>query len=205
MLVRNSELMNGIMITPLLLFLLELDLVSTISYRFVKHTPVKCFRNFVHPVVGARGHGDENPNSSVAETRKLLANSSEGYQIKDQSHHSDIRITLIMRTRMQLSIKTVHESISYQRSTLRSKAELVRYDNEHKEPILAGFFNVQYAKLRLLKLCNIFFHRILRYNQLRRNGNQYRLSLFSIRKEMFIWSFSRRKKARVGTVAKQRL
>ena len=38
--------------------------------------------------------GDESPNSSVsAETMKLLANSSYGYQIKDQSRHT-VRIYL---------------------------------------------------------------------------------------------------------------
>ena len=37
----------------------------------------------------ARRKSDENPNSSVvAETMKLLANSSYGYQIADRSQHT---------------------------------------------------------------------------------------------------------------------
>ena len=39
--------------------------------------------------VVARREEDENPNSSVvAETMKLLANSSYGYQIMDRSRHN---------------------------------------------------------------------------------------------------------------------
>ena len=38
--------------------------------------------------VNARREREENPNSSnVTETMKLLANSSNGYQIMDRSHH----------------------------------------------------------------------------------------------------------------------
>ena len=71
--------------TPLLLFYLEPRLVCT----EVEYTPVKCFNNFVQSAVIARRHGDENPNSSVvAETIKLLANISYGYQILDRSRHS---------------------------------------------------------------------------------------------------------------------
>ena len=39
--------------------------------------------------MGARRQGDENPNSSVvAETMKLLANRSYGYQIMERSRHT---------------------------------------------------------------------------------------------------------------------
>ena len=59
------------------------------SYRFVEYIPVICFNKYVQPAVNARREGDENPNSSiVAETRKLLANCSYGYQIMDRSRHT---------------------------------------------------------------------------------------------------------------------
>ena len=52
------------------------------KHRFVKYTPKKCFNSFVQAAVDERRKSDENPNSSVlAETMKLLANSSYGYQI----------------------------------------------------------------------------------------------------------------------------
>ena len=89
MLISNFILTNGTIITPLLLFYLKLGLVCKKIHRFVQHAPRKCFNNFVQSAVDARRHGDENPNSSVvAETMKLLPNSSYGYQIMDRSRHT---------------------------------------------------------------------------------------------------------------------
>ena len=80
-LISSFFLENGTLITPLLLFYLELGLVSKKIYRFVEYTPVMCFNKVVQSAVDARRERDENPNSSVvAETMKLLANSS--YSIK---------------------------------------------------------------------------------------------------------------------------
>ena len=89
MLNSSFFLENGTLITPLLLFYSELGLVCKKIYRFVEYTPVKCFNKFVQSAVDARREEDENPNSSVvAETRKLLANRSYGYQIMDRSRHT---------------------------------------------------------------------------------------------------------------------
>ena len=76
-LISSFILTNGTIITLLLLFYLQFGLVCKKIHRFVQYTPGKCFGNFVHSAVDARRQGDENPNSSVvAETMKLLANSS---------------------------------------------------------------------------------------------------------------------------------
>ena len=89
MLISSFILATGTIITPLLLFYLKLGLVCKKIHRFVQYTPRKCFNNFVQSAVGARRQGDENPNSSVvAETMKLLANSSNGYQIMNRSQHT---------------------------------------------------------------------------------------------------------------------
>ena len=88
-LISSFTLQNGTLITLLLLFYLQLGLVVTKIYRFVEYTPKKCFNSFVQSAVDARRKGDENPNSSVvAETMKLLAKSSYGYQIIDRSRHT---------------------------------------------------------------------------------------------------------------------
>ena len=82
MLISSFYLTNGTIITPLLLFYLKFGLVCEKIYRFVQYTTRKSFNNFVQSAVDARRQGDENPISSdVAETMKLLANSSYGYQI----------------------------------------------------------------------------------------------------------------------------
>ena len=80
MLISSFTLQNGTLITPLLLFCLQLGLVCTKKHRFVEYTPKKCFNRIVQAAVDARRKGDENPNSSVvAETMKLLSNRSYGY------------------------------------------------------------------------------------------------------------------------------
>ena len=89
MLISSYFLENGTLITSLLLFYSVLGLVCKKIYRFVEYIPVKCFNHFVQSAVHARREGDENPNSGVvAETMKLLANSSYGYQIMDRSRHT---------------------------------------------------------------------------------------------------------------------
>ena len=86
MLISSFTIQNGTLIFPLLLFYLHLGLVCRKVHHFVEYTPKKCFDSFVQSAVDARRQGDENPNSSVVEeTMKLLANSSNGYQIMDRS------------------------------------------------------------------------------------------------------------------------
>ena len=89
MLISSFKLKNGTVITPLFNFYMELGLQCTKIYRFVQYSPRKCFNNFVQSVVDAYREGDENPLSGVvAETMKLLGNSSYGYQIMDRSRHT---------------------------------------------------------------------------------------------------------------------
>ena len=89
MLISSFVLTNGTIITPLFLFYLQVGLVCKKTHGFVQYTQRKCFGNFVQSAVDARRQGDENPKSSVvAETMKLLANSSYGYQIMDRSRHT---------------------------------------------------------------------------------------------------------------------
>ena len=89
MLNSSFELNNGTIITPLLLFNLEMGIVSTKNSRFVEYTPVKQFNKFVQSGVTPCRQGDGNANSSVvAETKKLFANSPYSYQIMDRIDHS---------------------------------------------------------------------------------------------------------------------
>ena len=88
MLISSFTVQNATLFT-LLLFYLQLRLVCTKIHRFVEYTPKKCFNSFVQSAVDARRQDDENPKSSVvAETMKLLTNSSYGYQIMVRSRHT---------------------------------------------------------------------------------------------------------------------
>ena len=154
-LISSYFLENGTIITPLLLFYLELGLVCKKTYRFAEYTPVKCFNKFVQSDVDARREGDENPNSSVvAETMKLLANSSYGHQIMDRSRHTVTKYLSDEKTHGAINTKFVKrlDHVNHQ----LYEVELAKAENEHREPIVVDFFILQYAKLRMLELYYIF-------------------------------------------------
>ena len=165
MLISSYFLENGTLITPLLLFYLDLGLVCKTIYRFVKYTPVKCFNKFVQSSVDARREGDENPNSSVvAETMKLLANSSYGYQIMDRSRHTVTKYLTDEKTHGAINTK-FFKRLDHINDQLY-EVELAKAEIEHREPIIVGFFILQYAKLRMLELYYNFFDRFCDVNKL---------------------------------------
>ena len=151
MLISIFHLNNGTIITPLLLFYLHLDLECTKIHQFVQSTPEKCFNSFVQSAVNARRQVDENPNSSVvAETMKLLANSSYGYQIMDRSRHTVTKYLNVEKTHSAVNYK-LFQRLNFITDQLY-EVELVKSDTEHREPIIFGFFILQYAKIRMLEL-----------------------------------------------------
>ena len=151
MLISSYFLENGTLITPLLPFCLVLGLVWKKIFRFVEYIPVKCFNNFVQAAVNARREGDENPNSSVvAETMKMLANSSYGYQIIDRSRHTVTKNVNYGKTHAAINTKSF-KRLDYINDQLY-EVELAKAEIEHREPIIVGFFIHQYAKPRMLEL-----------------------------------------------------
>ena len=146
MLISSFSLQSGTIITPLLLIYLQLGLVCTKLHRFVDYTPKKCFNSFVQSAVDARRQGEKNPNSSVvAETLKFLANSSYGYQIMDRSRHTVTKYPIDKKTHAALNSK-LFKKLDHVSNSLY-EAELAKAQIEHKEPIIVGFFILEYAKL----------------------------------------------------------
>ena len=106
MLISSFKLENGTVITPLSNFYLSLGLKCTKIYCFVQYIRKKCFNNFAQSVVDARRVGDENSASSVvAETMKLLGNSSYGYQILDRSRHTETKYLNDEKTHKEINGK----------------------------------------------------------------------------------------------------
>ena len=164
MLISSFTLQNGTLITPLLLFYLQLGLVCTKTHRFVDNTPKKCFNSFVQSAADARRQGDENPNSSVvAETVKLLANSSYGYQIMDRSRHTVTKYLTDEKTHAANNSK-LFKKLDHVNNSMY-EVELAKAQIEHREPIIVGFFILQYAKLRMLELYYNIFTRFCDINQ----------------------------------------
>ena len=156
LLISSFHLNNGTIITPLLLFYLHLGLESTKNHQFVQYTPKKCFNSFVQSAVNARRQGDEIPNSSVvAETMKFLANSSYGYQIMDRSRHTVSKYLNDEKTHSAINDK-LFKRLNFITDQLY-EVELVKSESEHREPIIVGFFILQYAKLRMSELYYNFF------------------------------------------------
>ena len=156
MLISSYFLENGTLITPLLLFYLELGLVSKTIYRFVEYAPVKCFNKFVQFAVNARREEDENPNSGVvAETMKLFANSSYCYQIIDRSRHTVINYLSDEKTHGAINTK-FFKRLDHIKDQFY-EVELAKAEIEHREPIIVGFFILQYAELIMLELYYNFF------------------------------------------------
>ena len=164
MLISSFTLENGTLVTRLLLFYLQLGLVCTKIHRFDEYTPKKCFNSFVQSAVDARRQGDENPNSSVvAETMKLLANSSYGYQIMDRSRHTVTKYLSDEKTHAAINSKLFKKLYHVNNSLYEVK--LAKAQIEHREPIIVGFFILQYAKLQMLELYYNFFTRFRDVNK----------------------------------------
>ena len=163
MLTTSFHFINGTIITSLFNFYLDLRLEYDRICRLPRYTPMKCFNSFVQSAVDARRKGDENPHSSVvAETMKLLANSSYGYQIMDRRRHAVTK---------DFNDEKAHKAINskfFQKhnhlNEILNEIESLKADVEHKEPIILGFFILQYAKIRMLELYNIFFHKCCDFN-----------------------------------------
>ena len=100
--------------------------------------------------------GDKNPISSVvAETMKLLANSSYGYQIMDRSRHTVMKYLSDKKTHAAINSK-LFKKLDHVKNYLY-EVELAKAQIEHKEPTIVGLFNLQYLKLRTLELYYNFF------------------------------------------------
>ena len=125
---------------------------------FIQYNAEKCFSPFVHSVVEARRLGDLNTQSSaVAETMKLIGNSSYGYQIMDRSRRTKTKYTIgpdiskLVNNKFFKSFNDIDKNIfevDFKNSTV-----------EHKKPLVVGFFILQYAKLTMHELVKNFFDR----------------------------------------------
>ena len=107
---------------------------------FLEYNPNKSFNIFVQSTVDIRRQIDENPNSSVvAETTKLLANSSYGYLIKNRSRH------------------TITKYLNNEKTRCATKSKFFKKLNHTKHRL----YDVEFAKSRNWTqrnwFCRIFF------------------------------------------------
>ena len=117
-LISSFNLTNGTLITPLFNFYWDLGLQCTKIHRLVQYTPRKVINSFVQSVVDTRRATDESPLSGVvAETMKLIGNSSYDYQKMDRSKHT---MTKYLGDEKSHKVKFPHYGV-----TLRSPSTLL--------------------------------------------------------------------------------
>ena len=130
---------------------LKLGLDCTKTHCLIVYTQWKCFNSIVQPTVDARGQRDKHPNSNVvAETIKLLADSSYDYQIMNRSRHTVKKYLCDDKTQATIISKLLKKLVHVNNSLY--EVELAKAQTEHREPILVRFFKHQYAKCWLLQL-----------------------------------------------------
>ena len=93
---------------------------------------------------------------------KLLANSSYGYQKMDRSRHTITKYLNDEKAHKAINSK-FFKKLNHLDNNLY-EIESVKGDVEHKEPIIVGFFILQYAELRLLELYYSFFQTFCDFN-----------------------------------------
>ena len=141
-----------------------MELVCKRIGHVVDDIPVNCFNKFVQSAVNARPEGDENPNSSVvAETKKLLANSSYSYQFMNRSRHTVTNILNHEKTHRATNTK-LFKRLDHINDQLY-EVEMAKAEIEHRKPIIVGFFILQYANPRMLDLYYNFFERFCGVNK----------------------------------------
>ena len=140
--VSSFTLRSGTLIPLLLLFHLKFGLVCTKVHHFVEYPLKKVFHSFEQSVEDARRHGAMNPFSGVvAETKKLLASSSHGYQVIDfrrltvTKYLSDKRSHAAVKSKLFKELDHVNNPFY--------EIELQKAQIEHKEPSIVGFFILQ--------------------------------------------------------------
>ena len=90
---------------------------------------------------------------------KLLANSSSGYQILNRIRHTVTNILSDEKTH-----GAINTTFSKQLDHINDQfyeVEMAKTEIEHREPVIVGFFILQYSKLRMLELYYDFFSEIL--------------------------------------------
>ena len=144
MLISSFTLQNGTLITPFLVFYLQISPACTKIYRFLEYTPKKRFKSFVQSAVDTRRQRDENPNSSVvAEILKLIANSSNGYQIMDRSRHTVTKYLTDEKTHVAINGKLFKKLDHVKYSCMKLNSPKHRLNTKSQSFAGFSFFNTQ--------------------------------------------------------------
>ena len=152
--IRGKKLLLA---TPLLRWYIQSGLNVTHVYQSIEYEPNACFKNFVKEISDARREGDRDPDTAIiADTIKLLGNSSKGSMITNKEKHCEIKYTSSLKEVFvnlpQFKTLDRLENI-YEVQLLKTKINL-------DTPLQIGYFILQMAKLRML---SFYYDCIIRY------------------------------------------
>ncbi|KXJ10780.1 hypothetical protein AC249_AIPGENE21810, partial [Exaiptasia diaphana] len=136
--------------TPILKWYLEHGLVVTHIYQVVEYTPKGCFKPFGEAVSDARRAGDADPAKAIiADTMKLVGNSSYGKTITNQLKHRDVKFCADSKASLMVNSPFFRQLDSIDEDTYEVQMGKKRINLNL--PIQVGFFVYQYANLRMLQ------------------------------------------------------
>ena len=96
---------------------------------------------------------------------KVLDNNSYAYQNMDRSRHTHTVTKYLTDEKTHAAINSkMFRKLDHVNNSLY-EVELAKAHTEHKEPIIFGFFILQYAKLPMLELYYSFFTRFCDVNK----------------------------------------
>ena len=136
--------------TPLLKWYLEHGLEVTRVYQVIEYSPKPCFKPFGDAVSNARRAGDADPSKAIiADTMKLVGNSSYGKTITNKERHRQVKfcdddeVPNLINSPFFRELNPIDDD-TYEVQSSKKKIKL-------DLPLQVGFFVYQYAKLRMLQ------------------------------------------------------
>ena len=146
--------------TPLQRWYMDHGLEVTHVYQIVEYDPIPCFRRFGDAVSPARREGDVHSHKAIiADTIKLVGNSGYGKTITNVDRHCDVNYC----TEKAASLK-INDRRFRQLDVVVDDAYEIEMNKKtvtYTMPVHVGFFDLQYAKMRMLQFYYDFINRYL--------------------------------------------
>ena len=139
-----------LMTTPLLKWYLAHGVEITRVYEVAEYAPIACFSEFVDAVSDARRGGDVDPSKSIiADTMKLMGNSSYGKTITNKYKHRNVKVVDAVKASGLINEVLFRDLNPISENCY--EVDLAKSKINHDLPIQIGFFVYQHAKLRMLQ------------------------------------------------------
>ena len=141
--------------TPLLKWYLEHGLEVTRVYQVIEYTPKPCYGDAVS---NARRAGNADPSKAIiADTMKLVGNSSYGKTITNKERHRQVKFCDDDDNLINSPFFRELNPIDDDTYKVESSKKKIKLDL----PLQVGFFVYQYAKLRMLQFYYDFLDKYL--------------------------------------------